>query len=639
MNKKFVPEIHDLFKLTRLRHDCTKWDDSDHDLFNEHLPTNTLTWKGIIGHHLSDNFEIYPTEPDTLLLHIADSLASAFSREKIEGKGYSFGVHKLWNPTNIEDPRLQTGEEIISLFEFCKKNSPWEEFVRKYKNILKQRAEDAQLGKNVTTLYTHCKLTGQFYRILKSSPECGVTLESQEKEYVKKLRDEKESNWTFCAVRFKFNFPQHPIRARDTNIFKLMENLVLKIYNRYLDNIIFRTSDTLLGIFPQQQQVDEILEWAYKEGFFVETYYIYNCPLKDLEPAPPRESVKRPKRQWKTATNYRLLLPSINPPICEICQLAPATKLWPRDYILETKDFCEKCLNLIITSPIEEIQNLLCSRDREKIDEIIEELKEEMVTENLCEICFSIRKEGTKLKKLESWSKSLSTEKIVWVKIKLDFDLLFENLYQLYQGYLESFNIPLGNEEIRFSIISEFYEDYKEFIIKFKKELFQIFDTACIENILEDLFCIKLGHLSDILEILKRYHKLFKTFFPKFEELDESSLKIALVCANSKYPFFEIWRTVAEARNDVFISLVGRGTMKLRVKDLDSVSEIAKIYPSKSSLYKLSKIAETSKRLAQLTFGTKGRDRDSKTYANLRRILPFGMDFQSILTLANIIGE
>lgn len=639
MNKELIPEIHDLFKMTRLGHQCDKWTNSEHKIFKEHLPSNSPTWKGIIGHHLSDDFEIYPTDSETFLLCIADNLASSLSREKTpERKGRSFGIYKLWKPTEIEDPRLQTDKEIISLFEFCKKNPTWQEFSTTYKEILKKRPEDSTLGVNVTSLYTHSKLTGKFYRIFKNDPQIKVVFKSKDKKNVMYLLDEKtgeKSDWRFSVIRFKFYFPQNPVRVRDLNIIESMKDLLSEIYQLYQDNIIFRTSDTLLGVFSERGYENKILEYAFNKGFFVETYGRYNCNLRALEPAPTPKSASH----WKLNLRYKDVQETIDPPICEICQLAPAVKLWPRDYILEKTPLCKKCKKLIFTSSLEEIRNLLCSKDKEKVDEIIEELKEEMVEENLCETCFSIRKEGIKLKKLEKWGKSSKIEKVVWIKIKLDFDLLFKNLHQFYKEYLRTLGIATGSEEIRFSIISEFYEDFNDFLIKFREELFLLFSMDNIETILDDLFCIRIEYLIDILKILKLYHQTLKYFFPKFLMLDKSALKFNIVCANSKFPFFEIWRIITEAEDDVFVSIVRSGTIRIGVKDLETFLQIAKIYPAKSSLFKLSKIAETSKRIAQLTFESSGGDKDSKDYAKLRRVLPFGMDFKSILTLANIVGD
>ena len=102
--KELVPELHDVLKLTALNHDMAKWSDQDTKVYKTYLPVDSETWKGITQHHIG--FGIYPTEPDTFYLAVADSLASSMSRVGEAGR-VEYRLNKLWKgPEGEGDVRL-----------------------------------------------------------------------------------------------------------------------------------------------------------------------------------------------------------------------------------------------------------------------------------------------------------------------------------------------------------------------------------------------------------------------------------------------------------------------------------------------------------------------------------------------------
>ncbi len=632
---ELVPELHDLLKLTRLRHDIDKWNSQDLKVFKPFSPKEeNETWQGVKQHHWFR--KEYPRKPDTFYLHMADWLASAFSRPSEEAEGIRHPIlHKLWwRPleSEAEDVRLQNDSEIISLFEFCSATPSWEEFLKnkKYKHILKNRVEDEAPGKNITSLYTHCKLTGQFYRILKSSSQFAISqseLDSKTSEQVRSLDIEKRTEkWQLMVVKCKLHFLQKPYRARDLNIFGGLEDLMKEISTCYPDNVFFNTSNEVCLVLPDEEQLSDIASRAQGKGFWVEVSRNQQC-LGKLHPNP--ESMAEETLEYK---NFYTLPERITPPICEICQGAKATKHWPEDYVLSYRELCPQCKELLSENSLSSVADFLCEIDKAKLEDLLQE----PAREDLCEVCFSLRAKETKLPRLERWSREEQT-KVAWLKLSLDFDQLNDTLKELYlKRFIASF--PAEKAEIRFSVIGEFQEDYASFLQEFKRQILYGFKAENVETILEDFFCVRIGRLGETLRLLQIYHKLLIDFFPAFLNLKSSPLKISIVCANSKFPFFEVWRMIEKPQEDIFVSLTGRGIMRAPIRALDSIVEAANIPYRKSALHKLAKIEETSRTLAELTFQDR-RDKDYFVYSRLGANLRSSLDFPSILTFAKLVGD
>lgn len=632
---ELVPELHDLLKLTRLRHDISRWGSQDLEAFKPFFPEReNKTWQGVKQHHCTKRIKMgFPTDPDTFYLHVADILASSFSRLDIEipasailEEGVSnYRVRKLWKPSEdrAEDIRLHDNQQIISLFEFFAKEPSWQEFVRRYELALRNRAEEAQPGKNITSLYTHCKLTGQFYRVLKNSPAYSISQSEMDGKDVKQMEDLRKDitskKWQLMVARCKFRFLQNPYRARDLNIFGRLEDLMKGISDCYPDNLLFKTSNEVLLVLSNKEELEDIRNKANKKGFWVEVTHSQQ-PLKGIKPDP--RSMEGPEDE----NLFPDLPPEIIPPICELCQAAEATRRWPEDNALN-REICPQCKELLLANSLSSVADFLCEVDRAKLEDLLQEPSKE----ELCDTCFSLRTRP-KLPKLEKWSEE-EQAKVAWLKLNLNISQLYKTMTGL---YLACF--PAEKAEIRFSVIGEFQEDYASFLPEFRRQILHSFGSENVETILEDFFCVRIGRLRETLELLQIYHKLLNDFFPAFLNLEESPLKISLVCANSKFPFFEVWRTIEKAHEDIFISLTGRGVMRAPIRALDPIVKATNIPYRKSALHKLAKIEETSTTLAELTFQDR-RDRDYFVYSRLGANLRSSLDFPSILTFAKLVGD
>jgi hypothetical protein len=407
--RELVPELHDVLKLIKLRfsrdpHDIHEWDSRDYEAFEHLLAINTETWKGVRQHHLG--FTEYPIEPDTFYLCVADSLASHVSRLGEAGQ-IEHKLNKLWKPLEEErDVRLKRDEDIIALFKLLQTDPSWEEFLQRCENLLKSRPEDFHHGKNITSLYTHSRLTGQFYRILRNNPHVfplsPKEIEGKTKDEVSNLYRKKwNSEWKLTLARCKLHLLQRPFRAKDLNIFGALEDLTEEISTRYQDNLIFRTSDELLLVLPDEAQLSDIAMMAHQKGFWVEVIRARRA-LNELKPPNPETML------GKKHENLYNLPQEISPPICEICQSAKATKRWPEDDILSRRGLCPNCRAFLTQNPLALVVDSLCEADRAKLEDVIAE----PTTEEICEICFSIRVKEAKLPKLANeWSKEA---KVAW---------------------------------------------------------------------------------------------------------------------------------------------------------------------------------------------------------------------------------
>lgn len=593
MGRGLVPELHDALKLTVLQHDFS---DFNYEKFSENIP-DTRTWQGILQHHCSERFPDFPTDRETFLLHMADGIASNFSRHGYAEKGVDFVLHKLWNPNAVrEDKRLKGDHEIRSLLGFLKTDPTFEEFNNKYGDILRTRVEDASAGKNITSLYVHLVLTGKFYRFFMKSNilKIGDNEIIPDVQKVRELTKRKSETWRIYLARCKFHFNQKPVRARDLNVFGLLEETISQIEKDYNDNILFSTSDEILIYYDNKSTLEKISSIAMKNNLWISVIED-NKPLEEMKADPS-------KMQPRSYNFYGSLPSLIYPPICEICQMQPADKIWPSDYL---KQFGED-------------------------PEIVEK-----GAEDLCDTCFSVRSRKSRLRKLKDWQ----NVNVAWVKLSLDYGLLTAVLQQLYSTYLKKTE-STDKVEVRFSLVYEFQQDYDEFLRTFQDGLLEAYGNDRVETILKDMVCIKIERQSEVFKILNLLNDKLNYFFPEFKKFTEGPIRTSIVCCNSNFPFFEVWRDIESQVADLRISLVGHGRIDTSNNYLDQILVAREGHYKKGALYKLAEISKLSEKLAEIKFNDRSEKGDFRSYETLKRnLLPIGMDFQSILTFTKLIGD
>ncbi|MEM3366637.1 MAG: hypothetical protein QXM93_09495 [Candidatus Methanomethyliaceae archaeon] len=582
-----VPELHDIGKLIDKRSTGV-----EHNFENYPTQLCTNTWRGIVEHHCSANFQKYPSEIDTFKLCIADDLAAAVSRYSVEGEGlHVFNVYKLWKPPKekLTQSFIKTKEGVEELIRFVAGNPNAKEFFARYRKILSTRAEDATAGRNITSLLTHSRLTGQFFRILLMD-EKSFSIKSEEirnldRDKVAELIKKKKNEWKLSLIRFKFHFMQNPVRAKDLNVFRILENILNEIKKRFPDNVLFHTSDELLLISSRGKQIlEDIFRTIEEWGFWSEIVYA-EVPINSLKPRP--EEISGSVRE----TKYPTLSKEIEPPICEICQMAKAA-------------------------------------EQPWIDE------ESGIIEYICHRCQKVREMGSLLIRFVEWERAEQNPKVCWIKIWLDYETLIQSLVELYHKYLASLGIDKRQAEVRFSVISEFQEDYYQFLTTMWQRVNDTFGLSNIQKVLSDFISIRIESTNKIKSILTMYNKTFDEHFPMFKEVN-SPVRLSIVCANAKFPFFEVWRLLCDAKRSVNVHLVGKGVIQLEVKDLDAFLKVR--VGSKALLHKLVRISELSQKLAEITLYDRA-DRHFKKYEDMRIAFhKFGI--QNMLTYIKMMGD
>ena len=591
MGKELVPEIHDIGKLIDNKNTGIEHNFENYPNKIEGLPKIKLneTWKGIFEHHCQipsewkkKPLQRYPNSRDTFILCIADNLAATYRGASVKG---GFNIYKLWNPAvNIDKlsnilPDNSGNKWIKKIVNFVNENPAADEYFKEFGVLLKKRC--AEKKDNVNSLYTHSKLTGQFYRILNSVYRDKVPeLSNLTKKEVCSLLKETYNEWKLKQIRFRINFLQNPVRAKDMNIFKVLENVIENIKSDFKDNIFFSFSNELMLLVNPNEQIENILSNSEidKYGFWIE---VINEQRTNLEKGEFKK-VFTTKTRTQERNIYSQLKGEIYPPICEVCQMDKATEIWERDKVVE----------------------------------------------HLCKKCYDIREMKPVLPKLVEWKEE---SKIIFLKVDLIFDSLVEKLDRLYKVYSGK------DEGITLPVISEFQEDYNNFLEIMKKDLIKKYKDENMEQILDNIFCIKIENTAEIKEILYSYYQIFYKFFPKFTEVG-SPIKFSLSCSNIKFPFFEHLRFLDNPKNEINVESIGKGDIHLNIHQLGKLLKIKEI--PMTQFHKLAKISEVSEKLAKVLI----YDRDEwklckkEEYDNLKSVMQ-SIDFKIMLNYVKIIGD
>jgi hypothetical protein len=594
MPRDLVPELHDCLKLTTYKHNFSDWPQGKFAI------PGTRSWQGVLQHHCNEAFPALPVERGTLLLHLSDCLASNFSRPEGETEGAGqFVVHTLWNPgKHTNDLRLTQPQEISDLLAFYAKDPSAEEFFVRYDSLLKSRPEDAHPTKNITALKTHLALTGKFFRLLQSydldQGEINQAIQAcktngEKASALKGLANKKRKTFQMTIADLRFHFRQMPMRAVDLNIFQALEELMGEIEKRWPDSVLFRTPEQVILALSDPTTIDEITKLTQAIGFWVEVIKSTRI-LDQLKPNP------RQMQGQEREHRFGELAERIEPPLCEVCQMAPATQTWKQE-------------------------------------------GEETEGDKLCETCYRIRGKGTLLKKLPSWAEA-GNVLLAWVKVSLDYEQLNESLHRLYWEYLKAQGPETTEDkaEVRFSLVAEFQQDYEEFLTAWEEALNRTFGSESSQRILEDFYCLRLRHRSEAFKLIATFRDLIGKFFPKFLENQPLPIRLSAVLADSHYPFYECWRIHQEANEDVTLALIGRGSLRVPAKELRRLIALPQVQLNKGALIKLSEIAKMSEDLAKLHLENRA-ERDYTTYRNLKEAMPLGLDFRSLLVLAALLED
>lgn len=605
MASELVPEIHDIGKLinkksTDIKHNFENYPGK---LSGATEIRDNATWKGIKEHHCKmkeeeETLQEYPKSRETLILCLADNLASAVSRHLEIGGSPIYNVYKLWNPS-VAITKLSyaisahsMGKEWVEkIVDFVNKNPSADEYFAEFGEYLKRRCEDAHPGCNITSLYTHSVLTGKFYRVLKNI-DFSLDVDFQEKDIVCNFLKNLSTKLRINIIKGKIKLPLYFHRVRDLNAVKIREEIIEKF--RKYPEIFFTTSDELIIFSPNEEIIEKIRDEISRYGFILEI-------TKKSSRLTKKEFVRFFRDVLADKGERETFYPDLENEIpskgglCEICQLR---SIKPYEKLTENE-------KKIVTD--------------EKTG----------IIDKLCERCLEIRKYGEPYLTLKEWTEG----EVVWIRIKIDFNLLERILKSLYAEYISE---SPEKVEISPSVISEFLMDYHQMLEEWRKKIEEHFDAKekRVQLITEDMFCIRIDKLNQIIQLLNIFTELIQKYFPKFKKIDDSPIKLCISSSHVKFPFFEHWRYINYPKFDINIYIAMRDKIEIKLKQLDELLSLP--LENKRKLEELVLVSEKSQELAFMQIFSKD---GIKNYPELQKALGKGFTLSDLLTYVKIKSD
>lgn len=587
----------------------------------------------------------YPGSLHRWHVKTADFLASGYSRSLTEQdrrklKGAPrYGVYKLWTGEQTQDLRLNTKEQLEELIRFLNTSPTWEETVERYRDQLCARPEEARPGFNITSLETHSAIVQRLARILAKAEWRGVDPSSGVKMgTVKSLQYPPP----LILCRFQLDLKQRPFRARDLGVFAYMEKEFKNVAASFSDNILTMFAFECIAAFESEESKMAFVRELEEAGFVVTAqsvnktvaeYLGSNRGLMEVLDAPAQHVYEKepPSR--------------IELPICEGCQMAQATKHWPRDYMAQMPGWSSDTKRILSSTPWRSINlDQIPQVDRDNLASWLEEWGEE----DLCDQCFRIRHSTHPIELLKIWEGD-----VVYVRTSLDIQNLASSssnntskgkkscLQYLHEQYLRSIHGEIDEELISqlpvvFPVVADFVRDYKDFIEETWHTLKDAYDRRA-EKLSTELICVGIEKRSEVFDILDRLVDLFHRAFPKIIEFHKECVNpigISLSISKKKHPFFDHWRFLQAPHSGASIQVVGSGVAQFEIADYPRIAGAIR-GAKRSQLHRLAAAAGVSRALGELVL--RERDRSGVMLAELGRLMPSCLDFESARILANLM--
>ncbi|MEO0273245.1 MAG: hypothetical protein ABIM30_09210 [candidate division WOR-3 bacterium] len=513
---------------------------------------------------------------DVLITKIADGIAAAISRLELYGRHIrrgqvSEGIYKLWNPEFYEKKKRDGAnwspftnvETLKNMFQYVDSCKNYQDFLRDYRNYLDLTPEDKTAPGNIVSLYTHLKLVGKIYRILKKHSTL-LLKDNQnvliyDNQPINSVRDacghidhaqQPAGKWVFRMISCNIKTHHSFSRLQDLNVFKKRNDLV-KAFSEdenTRDYVLFHTDDFMFLFIPKEGivKIKELLKPFLDAGFTIDYREMeaeLNLLTSSMERAYERFHSKKTNRYLKlcdkSATSE--LPAEIQPPLCDSCQMR---------------------------------------QGKERVKDNIHEY--------LCDTCYDIREMGEPAREYAEWEeKGL---RAAWMKITLDQEDLLNTIQKLYEEYVDTHpameKIP-NNDKIALkesfrplAVQMDFIEDYKSLLKAFNEQIYSIEDTDGKPLFTKESFLIPIDDYyefgifkvysgKEILAVLDLFYSLMKNYFPKC--LQYSPIKLSLSVAQVKYPYQEHWRFLSKPENS--INLLSPGSVKLSL-DLEKYNSL-----------------------------------------------------------------
>ena len=589
-------EAHDIGKLfvKGLKHNL---EDMLDELKRQGVREESPVMQSTLKHHCSPGMRLYPDSYETLLVRLADILASQASRvlkklreEKLRKLGTNHCVYKLWKgPVCVKDsPPLHNRYDI--LVDYLKRDSEGKRFLTTFKRYLLQRPEDAKRGANITSLYSHSILSGKFFRLLykyyyNEIRKIKIDFTNREDVCGKDGDEEHGKDYVILnklpviVIHLRMITTQYIYRVKDLNVFEIIKDILSTFESNYRDHVLYRGfNDILIVDLPEVNVHEELILKAHEYGFCVDVRALYSTFQKGEKRVLgfyPKKIAKRFKMRecrgakrdcFEDLYRYQPLQEKIDPPICDICQLKPATKTW--------------------------------------VDE------ESGLIEHLCEQCYRVRTYSPKrLYKLAGWSEG----PVAWIHVSLDIEALEDALVKLYTRYLLELGIEnadrivseIESEEglVSPTLLQEFLWDYNRFVEDINKMIFNLLPRENIEVIDNSFYVLKLEKISSIISLIEDYNRLLWRYFPRLAALkDVEPIRFGISISHVKYPFHEHWQLLSSMRKGLLLHAYRRGIVEATYEELSTTLRFYRsreLAGRKRMLHRAIEIAEYSRLLAE----------------------------------------
>ena len=559
---------------------------------------------------------------------------------RLGDKELHYVVQTLWNPPQNHDPAdwtpIKTKQDALELIELIRRDDA-EQFRARYQTFLPNIPEEKNPPAVVTSLETHMRLVNKYYAVLKRHVHIvyeGTTPRALEYNGVRVTnRAAAKSQWTFELVKGKLSFPQMPARVRDLHVFAVMEKHTRALLeSKFSDYILFHTTDTLYLFLPQDGSVNlqEIFQNYLDDGFYVELEQIA-LPLNELTLTPKGEK----GRALRQLNKLKPILASLETQRTDAEKnRSRAQKELDRLYKLsgderkrwgykipqlerdvgESSRQCQDALGAIESAKnsIEYWEGKTSSKTEDRIQEsslyaepiaagvtletdVICELcqvrpatrawttRDGLLRENLCDVCYTIREQGSTQGTLADWEERAPNTQVAWVKLALDYDwaqLHIETLFEQFADELcKRHNLSqVAIEDAKASLrsvalVADFTRAYLAFTERFHARLrtndMDIFEWTRAAH----EFCIvRLNRASDAAHILNAYRTALQECFPR--ALEESPVRLSISISTIKHPFFDHWRFCQKHDAVMNIQMVGRGELHLDIAQYDLLATL-----------------------------------------------------------------
>lgn len=545
----------------------------------------------------------WPKSAGWIAAFFADHLAASLSRLMDEGQKRNFrsaaqkagiqtapeyGRHNLWKDEKNAPDRLTTEEELRELIQFLNGGPSWEDTYRDYGRWIDARAEEAFPGLNVTTLRQHSKIVGKLARVIQRLPWT-------DEEVAQGWQEIKATRRQITVARYRLVFPQKPYRTRDLEVFAQIERATADAALRFPDNVLLRVDDQIIATFESEKAQQEFESFIVQLGFHLRkrsrTEALSTLARTGLTSKLGHETIVYPDLPEEIAL-----------PICENCQFAQGAHSW---------------------SPAE-----LSDEDDEPIAD-----------ERLCDRCFNLRKTATRLTKLTTWRDG----RVAWLFHDLDLDECLSALTDLIRQRLrarygdELVQNFLSGIEATYPLLSDFVDDYSQYLGCLKKALVDEFDSDRIESIGSWIACVRLESQLEASSLIRVIHSAALEAFPTL--LDQEStlpFRVGVSISNPKYPFFAHWRAFQDMRGEVNVSMIGTGQCGFRLKSWPKIEQAMKA-TKRAAVHRFASATAVSPALGDLILRSKETGRFELSH--LRSLIPDHLSLEGARVLSHFLTE